>query len=109
MKEKRFNPFEESSEQIPTPEEILEILERVINREFIEVGRYEDERGIYRLDVQTPGDEEGEMVEYIYTRMGRYPQSQSTNTEISIAYYKDGIPFFGTIVARYIGGSWKIL
>ena len=109
MKENRPNSFEERSEHIPTPEEILGILKAVIRGEFTEVGRYEDEKGVYRLDVHVPGEAEGEIDEYIYTRSGRYPQSQSAETDISVVHYQDGVALTGTAVAKFVDGNWQIV
>ena len=96
-------------EHIPTPEEVHFVFIELIGKEYKEVRKCEDEKGLYLLEVEIAGESEGEIIEYAYMRKGRYKEGQISATEIHITYYKNGAPINGTSAARYIDGKWKIL
>jgi hypothetical protein len=96
-------------EHIPTPEEVTSVFRELARKEYRETRRREDEKGLYLLEVEVPGETEGEVVEYAYMRKGRYAEGQISATEIHVAYYKDGEPVNGTTAAKYVDGAWKIL
>lgn len=103
--------FIENKEIIPTPEEIETVLRELIGTEkkYTETKRLEDDNGLYYLDVEIPGEQPGEMIEYGYQRKGRFGMDQSSVTCITVTYYQDGIPISGTTAAELIDGTWKIL
>ncbi|MDP3953429.1 MAG: hypothetical protein Q8P99_01220 [bacterium] len=100
------NPFEGIHEPVFTPEEVQELFEQLGVREFEDVRRLEDERGLYLWDIAIPG-EDGGTEEYSYMRGGRYPEGQASITAIHKVFYdKDGTPIGGQSVAKYIEGEW---
>ncbi len=109
MKKGWPNPYETGQEHIPTAEEVHSVLKILAKKEYQETKKYEDEKGLYFLEIQVPGDMEGQMAEYNYMRKGRYKEGESTTTEIHVTYYENGSPTGGTSAARYIDGEWKIL
>lgn len=109
MSEGQLNSFERGPEHIPTLKEIHSVFRELIGKEYKEVRKREDERGLYLLEVEIPGGSEGEMIEYAYMRKGRYPEGGITMTEIHVTYYENGRPISGTSAARYIDGKWVIL
>jgi hypothetical protein len=92
---------ERSVESIPTKEEVLlEIAKHcenpTIKREL------SDEKGVYLLEAEVPGEKPGETTEYIYQRKGEFSNgSKAEETIINVAYFEDGIPVGGQSVAEY--------
>lgn len=118
MKEGELNHIENQIEQIPTAEEVYSVLDEITEKEYKEVRKCEDEKGIYLLEVIVPGEVEGEMIEYSYMRRGHYKEGQSAATEIHATYYENDIPFHGKLTARpdfiqakmrYSKGRWIIV
>lgn len=109
MIENNSNIFERKPEHIPTPEEVCLVFKELTDKEYKEVRRCEDEKGLYLLEVAIPGDSENEVTEYLYMRKGRYKECQSSTTEIRVTYYENNIPISGTSAARYVEENWKIL
>ena len=109
MSLEQFKFSDKSQEHIPTPEEVDSVFKELIKKEYTEVRKREDEKGLYLLEVTTPGESEDEVVEYAYMRKGRYPEGESSTNEIHVTYYQNDIPISGTSVARCIDGQWKIL
>lgn len=97
-------------EPIPSEAEVHALFRELIKTaEYTVTRKFEDERGLYFLEVSAPGEKEGEMTEYLYMRKGKYQQGQSLTTEITVTYYEDDMPVGGTSAARYVDGEWKIL
>lgn len=109
MTEKIPNLNEKRPEYIPTPEEVTSLFHELIKKEYTEIRKLEDEQGLYLHEVKIPGDLSDEESEYTYRRKGQYKESKTSETEIQITYYKNGVPFSGTTVARCIKGKWIIL
>ena len=109
MKESEANFFEKKQEHIPTFEELNLVFKELTEKEYKEVRKCEDEKGVYLLEITVPGDLEGEIIEYTYMRRGRYQEGESSATEIFVTYYKDEIPISGTSAARYSEENWRIL
>ena len=109
MTEGDLNPFENKVEQIPTLEEVYLVFKELTDKECKEIRKREDEKGVYLLEVTTPGDLEGEVVEYAYMRKGQYQEGESSATEIHVTHYDGDMPVSGTSAARFINGEWKIL
>ena len=98
------------AEHIPTPEELFSVFQELTEKEYTEIRRREDEKGIYLLEITVPGELEGEVIEYAYIRKGKYKECETSAIgEINVTYYKDNFPISGTSAARYIDGAWKIL
>lgn len=93
------NKIESSHERILSREKILEALEQFAEG-AIPVRELSDEKGIYLLEVQQPGEKPGEITEHCYIRKGG-PQNgtRSEETKINVAYYQDGMPVGGSSVA----------
>jgi len=108
MTNEQINLPEIPQEHIPSSEEVNSIFEKLIKKEYKEIRKLEDEKGLYLLEVNVPGELEGEVIEYAYMRKGRYPEGESSADEIHITYYKNGKPEGGTSAARCIDGKWKI-
>jgi hypothetical protein len=105
-----FNAFEAAPEHIPTPEEVSSIFKKLTEKEQTEGRKLEDEKGLYLLEITTPGDIEGEVNEYAYMRKGKHNEGQTSSTSIQITTYdKDGVPYWGTTVAECVDGKWEIL
>lgn len=107
--EKGPNSFEVKSERVPTYEEIHSILKKLIKGEYKEVRGLEDEQGTCMLEVVVPGERDGEKTQYEYNRKGEHKEYQSSETEIHIVYYEDGIPVDRELVAKFVDGKWEIL
>ncbi len=97
---------EKTPEHIPIPEEIHEVFQRLIGegREYKVTKLINDEKGLYELEIEIPGEQTGEITEYGYRR---FPAPLAP--EIHVAYYEHGDWVGGTSAARYVDGVWKIL
>jgi hypothetical protein len=103
------NP-EEDSEHIPTPEEVHAVFRELAGeKEYKETRKLEDEKGVYVLEIEVPGDDEGQVIEYAYMRKGSYGNMGITATEIHVTYYEDGRPISGTSAAKFENGNWRIV
>lgn len=110
MREESPDFSEQESEHIPTPEEVRSVLQELIGKEYREVRRIDDEKGLYLLEVEVPGESKDETIEFAYMRKGRYEGNNAiTETEIHVTYFENGVPISGTSAARYVEGRWKIL
>ena len=98
--------IEKNPERAPALEEVLSILRRITTKEYKEVRKRIDEKGLYLLDVTVPGASANEITEYSYMRKGQYKEGKSATTGIQVYYYKDGQPMGGTTVADFIDGEW---
>lgn len=107
MPEREPNQFEQEPERIPTAEEVQEALREFIGKDFEVKRTLEDEQGLYILEVETPGDAEGEVIEYAYMRKGSYPEGAITATEIHVTYYVDGEAISGTSFAKFVDNKWE--
>jgi len=108
-KEKDPNLPEIEPEHIPTSEEVHSVFQELIEKQYREVRKREDEKGLYLLEVVIPGESEGEETGYEYMRKGRYKEGASLSTEIHVVYYENGNAVGGTSAARYVDGKWIIL
>ena len=109
MSEKFTGGFENKKEDIPTKEEIVEVLPNLITGRKFEVGReLDDEQGTYLREVNIITEED--KIEYEYMRKGQHPGGmKSLTSNVSITFYdKGGIPEGGNIVARYENGKWAL-
>ena len=110
MSEKTTDSFEQKVEHIPTPEEVLGILEQMTGGEYREINRYFDEQNnLYRLDAIAPGKAEDEQIELFYIRAGRYATGDgATETSIHSTYVsKDS--FTAGPQATFVDGKWNII
>ncbi len=103
------NHFETEREHIPNAEEVRAVFKELTTKECAEVRKLEDEQGLYLLEATVPGDLAGEVIEYGYMRKGHYKEGESSETEIHVTYYQDGMPVSGTSAARYVNGKWLVL
>lgn len=100
---------EKKAERVLTSGEVLEaISERAEG--FILSRELSDEQGVYLLEVEIKGENEGEVTEYQYMRKGVHPNhNESDVTAISRIDYKDGVPIGGERVAVFDEktGEWR--
>ena len=108
MKE-NLSSFETSSEHIPTSEEVSSIFTELTKKEYKEIRKCEDQKGLYLLEIMVSGDLPNEEIKYSYMRKGRYKEGQISETGIHKTYLENGIPISGTSVARYVEGNWEII
>ena len=102
------NPLEKSPEHVPTPEEVRSIFKKLTEKEYTEVRRVEDGKGLYLFDITVSGELEGEVTEYSYRR-GQTGADKHLVDAIQVTYYENGIPISGTTVAEIVNGKWVIL
>jgi len=98
----------EELEFIPTLEDIQFVFEELLKVENYEtIQQLEDEQGLYLWDIKI--SEEDGYIEYSYTRKGRYPEAQASDTAIHLTFFdKEDFPVSGYSVAKYIEGEWKL-
>ncbi len=107
MKE-NFNSLERVAEKVSTIEEVRAVLQELTGGEVKATKQREDEQGLYWFEAEAPGEEAGEVNEYLYVRQGTYPEGESAVSDIQVTYYQDGMPVSGATVARYRDGNWII-
>lgn len=102
------NPQEGKPEQIPTKEEVLEVISRFVeNATFVR--ELSDEQGLYLLEVKADGKKPGEVAEYLYIRKGIHPnRNETAETTIYVTQYEDGMPIAGETLAGHNSetGEW---
>jgi len=108
MKETEPQEIGKSLEHITTLEEVLSIFKKLTDKEYKEVRKIEDEKGLYLFDITIPGEIEGEIIEYSYRR-GQFEANKHLVDAIQITYYENGVPISGTTVSEIVDGKWKIL
>ncbi len=108
MNEGQFGLTEGGVEHIPTEEKVNKLLRQLIGKEYSLSDKREDAEGLYLYEVIVPGEVEGRYAVYAYWRKGDHPGVQTTETEIKIIYFENGIPVSGDDAARYIDGGWEI-
>ncbi|HTK33177.1 MAG TPA: hypothetical protein VL335_01370, partial [Candidatus Paceibacterota bacterium] len=70
-------------ERIPSREEVLEIISKLIEGDEIEHVREKyDDSGLYLFEVKIDDPETGESVHYEYRRKGTYPEGATAETVI---------------------------
>ena len=108
MKEGSPNVFEEGPEAVPSPEEVEDIFEKLIeSKDFEDIKKLEDEQGLYLWDIKVHG-EDGD-IEYLYMRKGHYTEGQASKTAINVTFFDEsGISVGGHSVAKYIDGEWML-
>jgi len=108
MNEGLPNIIEEGPEHIPTQEEVREIFDQLIGeKEYKEVRKLEDEKGLYLWDIVISGEDGS--AEYSYMRKGQHPEGKAKINAVHVAFYdKEGMPESGRSVARYIDGEWEL-
>ena len=104
------SPFEPKVEHIPTPEEVYEVMGRMVRGEHQETKRSVDEEGNLRLlYAVVPGIEEGESIELCYRRKVYADGSRPVEINIHSMYMKNGsyVPGAGP-QAELIDGRWVL-
>lgn len=117
--------LEKAPEHIPTPEEVHAVFGALMN-----IGKRDklvkedgqptvlkqtmDDKGLYTLEIEVPGVEEGEKVGYEYRRFAIPDRTDMLVPppglpEIHTFYYTDGDCMGGDTAARYVNGEWKPL
>lgn len=99
--------FEKAPERFPDKEEVMEVIGRLAEGAQI-TRELSDEKGLYLLEVELPGEKPGEIIEYAYARKGESPGHENVSeTAIHITYYQDGVPTDGHKVMAFLGGQWR--
>lgn len=106
------NNIEKGKEQIPTKEEVLEIIiKRAESPEKVTTLReISDDQGLKLLDLRIEEKEPGATAEYLYCRKGVMPNGIETKyTSIVVSYFQDGQEIGGSEIAFYNSenGSWE--
>ncbi len=97
--------IENKSEQTPNEREVLNQIEMTVDGPFDYVEKFEDEQGLYQLDVYTK-DETGDTVLHTYKRAGNYGKGHRVETAIDVVFYSGDIPMGGHLVMKYENGTW---
>ncbi len=94
-------------ETAPTLEEVAAVFEKLTGtKEYTEVRKLEDERGIYLWEISV-ATEDGH-TEYEYNRSVINPPEKVPKTVVFATYYgSDGMPISGSTVAQLINNTWK--
>lgn len=98
--EKGSGKVESSSERILSKEMVVQALERYAGKDTVPVCELSDEKGLYLLEVEKPGEAAGETTQYYYIRKGRHGNhNESSETKIAVTYYQDETPISGHDIA----------
>ncbi len=99
--------MESSPERIPSKNEVLIFISRFVENPTV-TRELSDSKGLYLLEVQTKGTEQGEIVEYQYMRKGRFGMNQARETGICVTSYKNSTPEHSDMIAVYNSerGEW---
>ncbi len=103
------NYIEKGPERIPTRDEVMEVISRLAENSTV-VRELTDEQGLYLLEANIEGEEEGEVIQYQYMRKGRFPDNKSaSDTGVCVVYFQGGVFVSGTTVAKYNPetGEWR--
>jgi hypothetical protein len=102
------NPLEKSPERIPNKVEVMEIISRFVENTTIS-RELSDAQGLYLLEAEVKGREEGEIIEYQYMRKGIHGKNQARETGICLTTYVNGVPAHSDMVLVYSPESnqWK--
>ena len=103
-----LNQFETNQENITTPGEIEGLFRELAKNGYRELRMLADEKGVYLWEIMAMGDSPGEEIEYGYKRE-RNAQGRVFAHEIHATFYQDGEMIYGTSVARFVDGKWKML
>ena len=98
------NQIEKGPERIPTKKEVMEIIARYVEspEKLVTLREISDMNGLTLLDLRIEGKEQGETIEYLYTKAGTLPNGVMTReTSIEVSYYQDGKVVSGERVAIY--------
>ena len=107
MSEKPPKNPEIESEKVPTPEEIAAVFEKLTgSKEYTELQKLEDERGIYLWEIKV--ETEDGYTEYEYNRAGTHPKGVGLQTAVYATYYdRGGNPISGSSIAILINNKWN--
>ena len=99
--------IEQGPEREPSEEEAASLFEKLVDgKEFVEIRKIEDGRGLYLWDIKITA-EQGEVTEYSYMRKGQYHEGQAAATAVHVSFYdSEGVPVGGHSVAKYKDGEW---
>lgn len=99
-------PEEKAPERFPDKTEVMEVIGRLAENARI-TRELSDEKGLYLLEAEVPGEKEGEVIEYGYLRKGDSPgHKNAAETAIHLTYYQDGMPIHGYKVMAFLHGQW---
>jgi hypothetical protein len=100
--------IEKGPEKVLTLEGVLHAIDRFGEKTTL-VRELHDEKGPYRIEVETAGKVPGETVHYEYMRKGTFPGIHSSaKTVLCAEYYTNGILTSAVTVADYHeeSGEW---
>ncbi len=108
--EGRLDPSEMGLEIIPTEAEIYQFfLELSEGKQFVEVRKFRDDKGIYLWDIEVRNG--AETKEYSYVRTGSHPHpvGKIVQTAIHYTWYTDGMPKYGQSVKELRENKWTTI
>ncbi len=107
-------PKIENKEIIPSEKEILDVFKKLLNEKEdenvrkLEVRKLKEGDEIYLWEIKFFENENG-FSQYEYNRKGSYPGRDAGETAIYVVHYnKEGEPYGGNDVAKFINGKWEI-
>lgn len=101
----------ETSEYIPTPEEVLSIFERLLEgKQYKTDRRVEDEKGLCLWTIKIDNENDEGHTEYEYMRKAKNPQPNFIVIPYiyKASYDETGFPEGGHSVAKCIDGQWNL-
>ncbi len=100
--------IEKVPEHIPSRTEVLEQIGRLVAK-FDVIRELSDASGLYLLEVDTKGENKGEVTMFRYSRKGNYGGNICPLNEIQVVYFENDEPVGGRNVAFYdeASGQWQ--
>lgn len=87
--------------------EVFNKFEQILDgREFTELGKVEDENGLYTWDLRTIDQSDGEPLDISYQRGRVFKNGVSTESRITQTLYSGGRSCGAGTQYDYIGGEW---
>ena len=102
------NSIEGGPERILTKAEVVEVMVRYAENGTVARELYDEQDGLYLLEIKVEGKKAGESTEYTYRRKGTFGKNATLTTHIDVAYYEDNIPVGGSNISEfdYETGEW---
>lgn len=101
---------ENNAEKILNEREVFNQFEKILNtREFEEIGKVEDENGLYSWDIKTTEEETGDRMDLIYQRSRILRDGSVAPPAIHETLYYGDIPCGVGRQFNYVSGGWVTL
>ncbi|MDB5236908.1 MAG: hypothetical protein JWL88_10 [Parcubacteria group bacterium] len=110
----RPNKIENEAEKIPSRESVLAAMETYVGEGATISKELSDDKGLYLLEMETTGENEGDVTRYEYVRKGKHASGHDysgIDTKITVVYYENDIAVFADQIAKLDveTGEWKSL